>query len=96
MTIDHQTHKRSLGALRKASKTKERSPDLLGQMQFQRHTFVAIAEAFKEPDAGEVTCNLAGWKNQDKDGTPYLTIEISPRFVQRKSQPEKSDLLDFI
>jgi phosphoenolpyruvate carboxylase len=96
MTIEHPTHKRSLGALRKATKTKERSPELLGQMQLQRHTFAAIAEAFKETDASEATCNLAGWKNVDKDGTPYLTVEISPRFAQRKEEAKKSDLLDFI
>ena len=38
--------KRSLGALRKANKTKPRSPDLTGQMKLQRHTAAAIVEQF--------------------------------------------------
>jgi hypothetical protein len=38
------THKRSLGALRRASKTKPKSPDLTGQMKLQRHTAATILE----------------------------------------------------
>ena len=38
--------KRSLGALRKANKTKPKSPDLTGQMKLQRHTAAAIVEQF--------------------------------------------------
>ena len=74
--------KRSLGALRKANKTKPRSPDLTGQMKLQRHTAAAIVEQFSRDDIDEVVCNIAGWKNQDYKG-PYLKIDWSPRFVAR-------------
>ena len=72
--------KRSLGALRKANKTKPRSPDLTGQLKLQRHTAAAIVEQFNHDHIREVVCNIAGWKNQDNGGS-YLTVELSPRFV---------------
>ena len=69
--------KRSLGALRKANKTKPKSPDLTGQMKLQRHTAAAIVEQFTHDDTEEVVCNIAGWRNEDYTG-PYLTVELSP------------------
>ena len=86
--------KRSLGALRKANKTKPRSPDLTGQMRLRRHTAAAIVEQFGHDDIEEVVCNIAGWKNQDYTGA-YLTVELSPRFVSR-AQMEKDDIIDAI
>ena len=74
--------KRSLGALRKASKTKPKSPDLAGQFKLQRHTAAMFIEQFGHDDTEEIVCNIAGWRNQDRDG-PYLTVELSPRFVAR-------------
>ena len=86
--------KRSLGALRKADKTKPRSPDLTGQMKLQRHTAAAIVEQFSRDDIDEVVCNIAGWKNQDHNGS-YLTVELSPRFVAR-APVERDDIIDSI
>ena len=86
--------KRSLGALRKANKTKPKSPDLTGQMKLQRHTAAAIVEHFSHDGIEEVICNIAGWKNQDHKG-PYLTVELSPRFVTR-TQVEGDDIIDSI
>ena len=86
--------KRSLGALRKANKTKPKSPDLTGQMKLQRHTAAAIVEQFSQGDVEEVVCNIAGWKNQDYSG-PYLTVELSPLFVARM-QVEEDDIIDSI
>jgi hypothetical protein len=86
--------KRSLGALRKATKTKEKSPDLIGQMRLQRHTAAAIVKEFGDEDADEVVCNIAGWRNTDHSG-PYLTVELSPRFVSRAST-EDDDVIDSI
>ena len=54
--------KRSLAALRKANKTKPRSPDLTGQMKLQRHTAAVIVEQFSQGDVEEVVCNIAGWR----------------------------------
>jgi hypothetical protein len=84
--------KRSLGALRKANKTKPKSPDLTGQMRLQRHTAAAIVKQFSEGSAHEVLCNIAGWRNQDHSGS-YLTVELSPRFVAR-TPTEKDDIID--
>ena len=84
--------KRSLGALRKVSKTKPKSPDLIGQMKLQRHTAAAIVEQFSQDDLDEVVCNIAGWRNQDYSG-PYLTVALSPRFVPR-TQVEQDDVID--
>ena len=86
--------KRSLGALRKANKTKPKSPDLTGQMKLQRHTAAAIVEQFSHDDAEEVICNIAGWKNQDYNGA-YLTVELSPRFVARVAT-DQEDIIDAI
>ena len=86
--------KRSLGALRKANKTKPKSPDLTGQMKLQRHTAAAIVEQFSHDDIEEVICNLAEWRNQDYTGL-YLTVELSPRFVAR-TQIAQDDVIDSI
>ena len=86
--------KKSLGALRKAEKTKERSPDLLGQLHLQRHTLLEIVRQAKEGDAEKVTCNLAAWKNRDKNGSTYLSVELSPWYVPRPKQKAKKDIFD--
>jgi hypothetical protein len=93
MHLDKQVkQKRSLGALRKANKTKPKSPDLT--VKLQRHTAAAIVEQFSHDDIEEVVCNIAGWKNQDYNG-PYFTVELSPRFVAR-AQVEPDDIIDSI
>jgi hypothetical protein len=86
--------KRSLGSLRKANKTKPKSPDLSGQMKLQRHTAAAIVDQFDHDKVEEIVCNIAGWKNQDYNG-PYLTVELSPRFVARPPV-ERDDIIDSI
>jgi len=85
--------KRSLGALRKATKSKPKSPDLTGQLRLQRHTVSAIVKQFAE-EQQEVVCNIAGWKNHDHGGA-YLTVEISPRFVPRATN-EPRDTIESI
>ena len=74
---------RSLGALRKAPKTKPRSPDVQGSMKVQRHTLEIIMRQLQESDADEITANIAGWCNHDHSGQ-YLTVELSPRFTKRQ------------
>jgi hypothetical protein len=77
--------KRSLGALRKANKTKPKSPDVTGTMKAQRHTIAALVKQFTENETDEITCNIAGWFNQDSTGQ-YLTVELSPRYVPRERE----------
>ena len=42
----------------------------------------------------EVICNIAGWRNQDHNGS-YLTVELSPRFVSRMAT-DQEDIIDAI
>jgi hypothetical protein len=86
----------SLGFLRKTEKTKPRSPDLTGTLKLQRHTLEAIVKQFKESDADEMECCLAGWRNTDAKGQSYLSVELSPKYVARRQEPAETDLADFI
>jgi hypothetical protein len=94
MDFKEQQKKRSPGALRIAEKTKDRSPDMTGQLKLRRHTATAILEGFS-PGCDEVICNIAGWRNQDASG-PYLTVAISARYVAREYRPSTKGALDFI
>ena len=89
-----QRAKRSLGALRKASKTKPKSPDLTGLMRLQRHTAAEIVKQFGTDNSEEVVCNIAGWRNADHNGS-YLTVELSPRYVA-KALPDRDDVIGSI
>jgi hypothetical protein len=75
--------RRSLGALRKAVKTKPRSPDTQGAMKIQRHTIETLIKQLDDADADEITANIAGWFNEDGGGR-YITVELSPRYVPRQ------------
>jgi hypothetical protein len=90
------TKKKSLGVLRKATKTKDRSPDSTGILKLERHTFDAIAKQFQETDADSIDCCLAAWRNIDGKGESYVTVELSPKYVSRRHEPAHSELADFI
>jgi len=94
--IDHTlTKKRSLGKLRVAHKTKERSPSMTGTLCLQRHTAALIVKAFENVDDDEVVCNIAAWVNHDHEGQ-YLTVELSPRYVTPDPHSQPSSRLAFI
>jgi hypothetical protein len=85
--------KRSLGALRpNQNKTKPKSPGLIGELHFQRHTLEEICRQLDE-DSAEVVCNIAGWKNRDQQGE-YLTVEVSPKFVPHRRPPSDAGIFD--
>jgi hypothetical protein len=88
----HSFPRKSLGALYRASKSKPRSPDATGQLKLQRHTFEALMADFDENNCDEVVCDIAGWKNRDNEGRPYLTVELSPRFRARAAQKDDFDI----
>ena len=87
--------KKSLGMLRKANKTKPRSPNVTGKLTLQRHTLVAIVRDLEQTGGDEVICNIAGWVNRDQLGQ-YLTVELSPRFVPYEQQTRKRGIFDSI
>jgi hypothetical protein len=39
-------------------------------------------------------CNLAAWKNRDRNGSKYLSVELSPWYVPRPKQKAKKDIFD--
>ena len=87
-------NKLSIGTLRKAKKkTKPRSPDLIGELQLQRHTFEAIAKTFQMTAQEEVTCNIAAWGYSDDRGR-RLNVQLSPPY-NRKPTP-RPDILETI
>jgi hypothetical protein len=89
------TKKRTLGKLRVAHKTKERSPDMTGTLCLQRHTAALILKAFENTDDDEAVCNIAAWVNHDHEGQ-YLTIELSPKYVAPDPQSQPASRLAFI
>jgi hypothetical protein len=77
--------KHSLGTLRKAKKKpKPRSPDLIGELRHQRHTFEAIAKKFQATGQDEIVCGIADW-GYCEDGEAYLTIQLSPPYQATKT-----------
>jgi len=54
-----------------------------------------IAKQFQETGADETECCIAGWRNEDKNG-PYLSVELSPKYVARRREPSNESLADFI
>jgi hypothetical protein len=91
--LDQIKHRKSLGQLRKANKTKPRSPDVTGKLRLQRQTLRAIVSDFQDSGGEEVICNIAGWKNEDQQ-KGYLTVEISPRFVPHEQRTPKPSIFD--
>ena len=84
-------HKRSLGHLRPAPKTKPKSPDCLGLITITRETMEQILEQNDGDD--DIVASLAGWRNTDTDGS-YLTIEISPKSQRRTDRISPEELFD--
>jgi hypothetical protein len=95
-SVDNQIkRKKSLGALRPHQKTKPRSPDATGKLYLQRHTLAEISRQLDETGGDEITCNIAGWKNNDQGGQ-YLTVEVSPEFTPYRSHTHKPGMFDGI
>jgi hypothetical protein len=74
--------KRSIGKLRKAPKTKPRSPVMTGKLACQKFTLETLVKQLREKGGDEIACNMAAWTNRDAQGD-YLTIELSPLFEKR-------------
>jgi hypothetical protein len=81
--------RKSLGALRKNRKTKPQSPDVTGKFHFQRHPLKEIYRQLTDGD-NEVICSVACWRSTDQHG-PYLTVEISPKFVSFERRRPNSE-----
>ena len=59
-------------------------------MKLQRHTLETIVKQLERSGEDEIEACLAAWENHDHQGEPYLTIELSPKFVSPRAQmPEE-------
>jgi hypothetical protein len=75
--------KHSLGTLRPAVRTKDRSPNLIGPVAIQRADHIEIHRIFQETGGEEVICNLAGWFYLDSQGRKCITVQLSPPYGKR-------------
>jgi hypothetical protein len=87
--------RKSLGKLRKAKKTKERSPDMTGHITLYDGVVAAIKTHMRDNGLDDAVCNLAAWVNRDANGQ-YLTVQLSPPYVQHNQQPQRESGLDFV
>ena len=82
--MSKQSKKHSLGTLRRAVRTKDRSPNLIGQIALQRSDFIQIQQYFQETGREEMICNLAGWFYGDSQGK-CITVQLSLPYVNGMS-----------
>jgi hypothetical protein len=80
--MSKQLKKHSLGTLREAVRTKERSPNLTGQIALQRSDVIEIHRHLQETGRDEVICNIAGWLYVDSQGKS-ITVQLSPPYGKR-------------
>ncbi len=96
MTEGYKKH--SLGALRAAEKRKERSPDLIGTIELQRHDIEQLSRQLTQSGAEKVTGNLAGWLNGKGEGK-FISVVLTPRPDTQRQKAEanrdKSSLARF-
>jgi len=85
-------NKHSIGKLRPATRTKEKSPNLTGKLALQRTTLNELVSQMREGGDTEITCSIAGWFNVDASGK-YITVEISPLF---RKTPRPTRLEEFM
>ena len=77
---------KSMGTLRLNTKTKDRSPDLIGTVKMHSHLIHALLDELDEIGEDVVECNIAAWQYRDKDG-PLLNLQLSERY-----EPPQRDL----
>ena len=87
--------KLSIGKLRQAKEqTKPRSPQMLGGVTIQRTTLEALLKQMNDADDDEVTCNLAGWFNEDREGR-YIGVQLSERYEKKRPEVQNMTVEEF-
>ena len=67
-------------------------PDFRGNGQLPKSVVGEIVNWFKESSgAEEITMEIAGWTNQDKNGKDYQTCEVQIARKQRESYKPRTD-----
>jgi hypothetical protein len=80
--MSNQFKKHSLGTLRPAVRTKDRSPNLIGPLTIQPADIIAIYRHLQKTGREAVTCNIAGWCYADSQGK-YIVLQLSPPYVKQ-------------
>jgi hypothetical protein len=65
--------------LRLNTKTKDRSPDLIGTVKIHYHLIHTLLKKLDESAEDVAECNIAAWQYRDKDG-PLLNLQLSERY----------------
>lgn len=77
--------------------TKVRSPDWTGTLTLQRDTLEIIVRQLEASAKDDIICCIAAWEKRDKNGEPFATVQLSPKFVSRQAQaPRESPLASFL
>jgi hypothetical protein len=92
MFIDDTKKKLSLGFLRRANKTKLRSPDWTGTLNLQRETLKTIVKQLEDSGEDNVACCIAAWEKQDKKENHSLPYNCHPSSCHAKHRCLKKAL----
>ena len=75
-------NKYSLGTLREAVRTKDRSPNLIGPLTLQPANIIEIHDFFRRQGDEGVTCNIAGWCYSRFSRESISRFRLSPLYVE--------------
>ncbi len=88
MTKDHRI-KRSLGSVFPTASNNERAPHFTGKGTLQGQFIRTMVVQLQKSNNDQVEVNFAVWCNET-DFQRFLTIEVSPRFVAKRTAQKKS------
>ena len=67
---------------------------MLGTITLQRATLQALLKQMDGAGDDEVTCNLAGWFNEDREGR-YIGVQLSERYDKKRLEVQNMTMEEF-
>ena len=86
---------KSIGILRLNTKTKDRSPDLIGTVKIHYHLIHTLLKKLDESAEDVAECNIAAWQYRDKDG-PLLNLQLSERYEPPQRDQGSETIFDLL
>ena len=86
---------KSIGILRLNTKTKDRSPDLIGTVKIHYHLIHTLLKKLDESAEDVAECNIAAWQYRDKDG-PLLNLQLSERYEPLQRDQGSETIFDLL
>jgi hypothetical protein len=86
---------KSIGILRLNTKTKDRSPDLIGTVKIHYHLIHTLLNKLDESAEDVAECNIAAWQYRDKDG-PLLNLQLSERYEPPQRDRGSETIFDLL